>query len=459
MNNKKINRRDFLKLQASLALSSSSLLSVLGAFSPLKAAEFSDYKALVCIFLEGGNDAFNMIVPMGETAYNDYAQIRGTLSVPKTDLSALKDTGYGLYKMPGMQGLFNSDKLAVVANVGTLIQPVNKVEFENGVANPPQLFSHIDQQRQWMTSNSYVMEQSGWAARAANILSNNNDFTNISVDGSNFMQFGGEKPVFEISGEVNKFSNYGYADPDSYSDFEEILDQIIQNEPDNDHLLIKAYAQNQIKNIEYRESVSVALENATAFNFQSTLANEPGIPLAKQLETIAKLISVHSQLPDQPKRQIFFAKLHGFDHHALQAADHPLKLEYLNNAILEFQTALDSMQLSDQVTTFTASDFGRSLVPNGNGTDHGWGGHALVLGGAVGGGEIYGEIPELKIAQNGYTSDYISNSGRVIPTLSTEQYFATLASWFGAYTEEELETIFPNLGPFSPKNLGFMGTS
>lgn len=456
MEKKKITRRDFLKLQASLALSSSSLLSVLGAFTPLKADEFSDYKALVCLFLEGGNDAFNMIVPMGDTAYDDYAQIRGTLAVPKTELQPLKNTGYGLYKMPDMQTMFENDKLAVIANVGTLIQPVDKVEFENGVANPPQLFSHIDQQRQWLTANSHEMEQSGWAARAANELSNSNDFTNISVDGSNFLQFGGGKPAFEISGEVNKFSNYGYADPDSYLDFDEILDRIIQNEPDNEHLLIKAYAQNQIKNIEYRDVVSDALSNAAAFDFQSSLANEPGIPLAKQLETIAKLISVHSQLPDAPKRQIFFAKLHGFDHHALQAADHPLKLEYLNNALLEFQQAIESMQLANQVTTFTSSDFGRSLVPNGNGTDHGWGGHALVLGGAVNGGSIYGDIPELKIEQNGYTSNYISNSGRVIPTISTEQYFATLASWFGAYTSDELERIFPNLQSFALKNLGFV---
>ncbi|HEO99260.1 MAG TPA: DUF1501 domain-containing protein [Epsilonproteobacteria bacterium] len=456
MRSKTMDRRDFLKLQASLALSSSSLLSLLGAFSPLKAEELSDYKALVCVFLEGGNDAFNMIVPTSTAAYNDYAKIRGSLSVPKDALLPLKNTDYGLFNMPAMQEMFNADKLAIIANVGTLIRPVTKEEFESGIAHPPQLFSHIDQQKQWMTANSHTIELSGWAARAANLLENRSDFTNISVDGSNFMQSGGEKPVFEISGDIHSFDSYGYAEPDSKAAFDGILDQIIQREVESEHLLVKAYADNQIKNIDYRTSVSEALEGASDFRFVSTLDNEPGVPLAKQLEMIARLISVHTQLPNAPKRQIFFARLHGFDHHALQAADHPLKLNYLNSVLREFQDAIESMQLSEQVTTFTASDFGRSLVPNGNGTDHGWGGHALVMGGAVKGGRIYGEIPELKMTAGGYTSDYITKTGRVIPTTSAEQYLATLASWFGPYSTSELERIFPNLNSFMEKNLGFI---
>ncbi|MDM5271393.1 DUF1501 domain-containing protein [Sulfurovum sp. zt1-1] len=456
MKSKTMNRRDFLKLQASLALSSSSLLSLLGAFSPLQAASFSDYKALVCIFLEGGNDAFNMVVPTTTTGYDDYKLIRGDISVPKDELLPLKNTDYGLYNMPAMQEMFNADKLAIIANVGTLVRPITKIEFEAGIANPPQLFSHIDQQKQWMSANSNRLEKSGWAAKAANLLENLNDFTNISVDGSNFMQFGGDKPAFEISGDIHPFNNYGYSDPDSKISFDEILHQIIQREVESDHILIKAYADNQIQNIAYRESVSQAMENALEFNFTSTLDDEPGIPLAKQLEMIAKLISVHAQLPGSPKRQIFFARLHGFDHHDLQTIDHPLKLNYLNNVLQEFQDAITSMQLSDQVTTFTASDFGRSLVPNGNGTDHGWGGHALVMGGAVKGGQIYGEFPELTVVSGEYTSEYITNSGRVIPTTSAEQYLATLASWFGSYSDSELEIIFPNLNNFNEKNLGFI---
>lgn len=451
-----MDRRDFLKLQASLALSSSSLLSLLGSVTSLKAEELTDYKALVCVFLEGGNDAFNMIVPTATAAYNDYAKIRGSLSVPQDQLLSLKDTGYGIFNMTSMQTMFNSDKAAIIANVGPLIRPINKQEFEANIANPPQLFSHIDQQKQWMTANSNTIEQSGWAARAANHLSYNNDFTNISVDGSNFMQFGGDKPTFDISGTIKPFNNYGYTDTDSSADFQDLLFNIMQRDTENENLLVKAYAQNQVKNVDYRENVSEAMNNAAPFNFQSKLDGESGVPFAKQLEMIAKLISVHSQLPDAPKRQIFFARLHGFDHHALQASDHPLKLNYLSNALQEFQDAIDSMQLSDQVTTFTASDFGRSLVPNGNGTDHGWGGHALVMGGSVKGGQVYGEIPELKVAADGFTSDYITQSGRVIPTTSVEQYLATLALWFGGYDESELETIFPNLSSFVEKNLGFL---
>ncbi|MCO4846243.1 MAG: DUF1501 domain-containing protein, partial [Sulfurovum sp.] len=272
MKPKHITRRDFLKLNASLALSSSSLLSILGAFSPAKAATLTDYKALVCVFLSGGNDSFNMIVPTSETAYDDYQKIRGTLSVPKDQLLSLKNTNYGIYNMPQMREMFNNDKLAVIANVGTLIKPIDKYEFAAGVANPPQLFSHIDQQKQWMVANSSTIEQSGWAAKAANTLINNNDFTNISVDGSNFMQFGGEKPPFEISSVIDKFNNYGYInDAISSNDFDEILHQIIQRETENDNLLIKAYASNQITNISYRESVSDALNSASDLTFSSTL--------------------------------------------------------------------------------------------------------------------------------------------------------------------------------------------
>lgn len=452
-----MTRRDFLKLNASLALSSSSLLSILGAFSPVKAATFTDYKALVCVFLAGGNDSFNMIVPTSEIEYDDYQKIRGTLSIPKDQLLSLKNTNYGIYNMPQMQEMFNRDSLAVIANVGPLIKPIDKYAFAAGVANPPQLFSHIDQQKQWMMANSSAIEQSGWAAKTANTLLNDNDFINISVDGSNFMQFGGEKPSFEISGSIDKFNNYGYVnDSISSNDFDEILHQIIQRETDHENLLIKNYAENQIKNIYYRENISDALKNANDLTFTSTLPNESGTPLVKQLELIAKLISIHSELPNTPKRQIFFARLHGFDHHALQSTDHPKKLKYLNDALNEFQNALNGMNLSDNVTTFTASDFGRSLVPNGNGTDHGWGGHALVMGGAVKGGKIYGNIPEVKLTENGYTSDYITQSGRVIPTTSVEQYLATLASWFGVSSPDELETIFPNINSFDTKNLGFI---
>ncbi len=452
-----MNRRNFLKLNASLALSSSSLLSVLGAFTPAHAEALTDYKALICVFLEGGNDAYNMIVPTSDIAYTDYQKIRGTLSIPKDQLLPLKNTDYGIFNMPNMQEMFNNDKLAIVANVGTLIRPINKHEFETGAINPPQLFSHIDQQKQWMTATSSTIEPSGWAAKAANNLPHNNDFTNISVDGSNFMQSGGEKPTLEISGTIGRFNNYGYVnDATSSSDFDEILHKIINREGDHENLLVKAYADNQVKNISYRESISDALENTADFNFTSTLDNESGTPFAKQLEFIAKLISIREELPTSPKRQIFFARLHGFDHHALQTTDHPQKLKYLNDALSEFQTALDSIGLSDQVTTFTSSDFGRSLVPNGNGTDHGWGGHAIVMGGAVKGGQIYGSIPELKIENAGYTSEHITDNGRVIPTLSAEQYLATITSWFAEYSEDQLESIFPNLVNFNEKNLGFI---
>jgi uncharacterized protein (DUF1501 family) len=459
MKTTQINRRDFLKLNASLVLSSSTLLSLLGALQPAKAAttNYTDYKALVCVFLEGGNDAFNMMVPTSDIAYDNYQKIRGTLSVPKEQLLPLKNTDYGIFNMPQLQEMFNNDKLAIVANVGTLIRPINKNEFETGIANPPQLFSHIDQQKQWMTSNSSTIEQSGWAARTANTFPNNNDFTNISVDGSNFMQSGGQKPTFEISGTINRFNNYGYVnDPVSSSDFDEILHKIIDREVDHENLLVKAYAQNQIKNIAYREDISDAIENAGDFTFTSTLDNETGTPFAKQLELIAKLISIREELPGSPKRQIFFARLHGFDHHDFQVADHPKKLKYLNDALSEFQATLDTLGLSDKVTTFTSSDFGRSLVPNGNGTDHGWGGHTIVMGGAVKGGKIYGPVPELKMDTNGYTSDYITDNGRVIPTLSTEQYLATITSWFTGYSESQLENIFPNLVNFNEKNIGFI---
>jgi uncharacterized protein (DUF1501 family) len=450
MKNRKINRRDFLKYNAALALNSMSLLSILGSFDKVQASTSDDYKALVCIFLEGGNDGYNMLVPTSNIDYDNYKKIRGTLALSKDSLLGNiphHNKTYGFHQsMSDIHKLYENGKLAVLANVGTLVHPTTKVEYENEQNLPFHLFSHSDQTKIWMAGNSKQTEKSGWAARLANTLPNNNNFTNISVGGNNFLQSGGDKSSLEISYTIDSFDNFNSLA------FSNLYQKILARDKNNQNRLIQAYANLEENNINYRNSIVSALSTAKDFNFQSRIHCVSDInSFYKQMEFIAKLISVSAQMPGSPRRQIFFAKLRHWDTHDKQMEKHAKLLEYLSQTMYEFQSTMDFLNISDKVTTFTSSEFGRSLVPNNNGTDHGWGSHALIMGGAVNGGKIYGDIPELEHSGGQYTSPYITDSGRVIPTTSIEQYFAKLGEWFDIPVDK-LNDIFPNLQAFSYMN-------
>ncbi len=452
---KYINRRDFLKLLAATAAASSPLFSLFGASGNSYAATIgSEYKAIVCVLLEGGADSFNMVVPRSGQAYAEYTTIRENMALVNTSLKPLApvnyDDGveYGFHpKMNRMHTLFTEHKLAVIGNVGTLVQPVTKTQVENGAPVPNQLFAHNTQRDLWMTSNAAVAERAGWAARLADIFDNSSELFNVTVGGKNLMQTGGAQKAFEFGGgDIYAFDDfYAFRDDGALG---EAYRQILGQNSANAHKLINTFADSQQQSIGLSNELSGVFNNAATFTGFSNGVHETGTPLGKQLQAVARMLSIKDDLPGTPRRQIFFVNQHDWDTHAgaLDAESH--KVAYLDESLGAFADALVQLGLEDQVTTCTISDFGRSITPNGAGTDHGWGGHTYVMGGAVQGGDIYGVMPQIKANSPDAIGD------RVIPTTSVEQYLATIATWFGA-SDTDLDVIFPNLSSFSTRNLGF----
>ena len=451
---RKINRREFIKLSAAAAVSSP-LFPLSGSINRAQAANTGGgYKAIVCILLEGGSDSFNMVVPGSGQAYTDYATIRENMALAGNSLRVLSpatyddNVEYGFHpKMERMHTLFEDGKLAVIGNVGTLIEPVTKAQVEAGAPVPGQLFAHNTQRDLWMTANAATIEGAGWAARLADIFDPSSELFNITVGGKNLMQTGGVHQAFEFDGgDIYAFDDfYAFRDDGALG---ETYRQLLDQNSVNSNKLIKAFADYRLRSIRQSNELSEVFNNASTFNGFSGGVHETGMPLGLQLEAVAKMLSVKDDLPGNPGRQIFFVNQHDWDTHssALGAESH--KVAYLDESLGAFADALVQLGLENQVTTCTLSDFGRSITPNGAGTDHGWGGHAYVFGGAVQGGDIYGTMP--KIEAN--SPDAITD--RVIPTTSVEQYLATIATWFGA-TNNEVNVIFPNLNSFPVSNLGF----
>lgn len=453
MTTKKMNRREFLKWNIAAALGSSTLYSTLGAMQNVYAAGAGgDYKALVCVFLLGGNDSFNMITPRSGSAYNEYAAARGNLTVGQNNLlpiSAANTSGveYGVNGvMPEVQQLYKQGNLAVVANVGPLAAPTTATQYTNkSVPLPPQLFSHNDQQTAWMAANSAVISNTGWAGRLADLLYSQGvkvpPSLNVSVGNTNMWQTGdivnqftiSEKGITPLKAKTSKFSGQA------------AYEALLKKSKSSYHSMVSQYAITQGNSIISSELVSNAL-SATSDSLQTSFP--AGNKLASKLQMVARMIGARNALGSQ--KQVFFVSMSGWDTHGGQAKDHPGLLGELSEALGAFNTAMADMGVSDKVTTFTASDFGRTLTTNGDGTDHGWGGHALVMGGAVAGGEIYGQMPTL--ARGG--PDEVDNS-RIVPTTSVDEYSATLARWFGV-SDSDLDLVFPNLHRFNNRNLGFM---
>jgi len=456
--NATLKRRDFLKRSALLSLGSSSLYATLSGLSRVHALSgpVDDYKALVCVFLFGGNDSFNMLVPRSMSEYDTYAATRLSLAIKREDLLPItpsNPTGvdFGLHpNLTELQTLFADGNLALLGNTGALIEPATKLQVLNkSIALPPQLFSHNDQQN-FVMSLQENKPQQGWASRMAERLidvnSNVSLSTNITLSGANTWQGGGNTSPYSLNA-AGVESLWGL-NPASTDDFEQarraVFNRLLSQSPE--HLFAREFAKVQARAIELGSQISGALDNApaitTAFNTNSSLA--------RNLHMIARLISQGQSLG--MKRQIFFVGIGDYDTHGDQVRRQPLLMTELSQALNAFYNATVELGLQDNVTAFTASEFGRTLTSNGDGTDHGWGGHQMVVGGAVRGGSIYGTMPELAIGSN----DDIGE-GRIIPTTSTDQYAATLASWFGM-DSADIASIFPNLVNFDSANLGFMAS-
>jgi len=428
-----------------------------GAATPGTAAAIaSDYKALVCVFLQGGNDANNLIVPTG-AGYAGYAAARSNLALPSGSLLSLATKTsdgrtFGLHpSMAEFATLFGSGKAALLANVGTLVVPTTLAQYEGRtVPLPPQLFSHLDQQVQWQHSVPDRVATTGWGGRIADLVNafntNNRISMSISLAGTNFFQVGNRVTQYAVtnSGAVTFAGNTGGNNALSYQAQKDLFNQ---SSPGLFETAFAGISGSSIVNSDFLNSVLAGAPTlATAF---------PNTTLGNQLKMVARLIGASPSLG--LKRQVFFVQLGGWDLHASQVDQtnqimgaHASLFQQVSQALSAFYTATGELGAANQITAFTASDFGRTYRSNGDGSDHGWGNHQLVVGGAVKGGNIYGKMPDLTI--NGPDD---TGQGRWIPSTSVDEYAATLATWFGV-SAADLPTVLPNISRFAKPNLGFL---
>jgi uncharacterized protein (DUF1501 family) len=411
------------------------------------------YRALVCVFLFGGNDGNNLVVPLSSSGYDAYASARKELALPSANLlpvATKNNVAYGLHPMLSeLQGLFNSSRLAILANVGTLVAPITRADYQaQTLAIPANLFSHSDQQMQWQTAEFNGPGSTGWAGRAADAIEQAgfNQGASlpafISVAGNNIMGIGEntQAATFAPGGTLGlRGFNDTAADKARLASAQEILTL------DTGLKLVQAANSIVTRGIQNADELAKAMNGAPAL-----LTSFPKSSLAAQLEQVAKIIQVRDKLG--LRRQIFFCSLGGFDTHTAQLNAQENLFTQVSQALAAFYNATEELGVSDSVTTFTESDFGRTLQPNTNsGTDHAWGNHHLILGASVKGGDLYGTFPHLALGG----PDDTDTRGRWIPPISLDQYGATMASWFGV-PGPSLTTVFPNLNNFQKQNLEFM---
>lgn len=408
------------------------------------------YRALVCVFLYGGNDAFNLLVPTSSAPYADYLAARQNLAVDVQDLLPivpLTSDGhdYGMHPACAeLRTLFDAGRLAIVRNVGSLVRPLTKAQYQAGtVAVPPHLFSHSDQQFQWQTSHADSPENVGWGGRLADAAGGLNPGAqiamNLSIAGSNTFQVGRSTLPYNlgVNGAIALNGLFQNWNQERTAAFEMLLDAAHPNR------LARQFARVQREAIEMQSLITAGLAAAPAL---ATVF--PATGLGNQLRMAARMIAARASF--NVSRQVFFVSRGGFDTHDRQNEDQPVLYGDVSASLAAFQAAMAELGVAGDVTLFTASDFGRTLTSNGDGSDHGWGSHQLVLGGAVRGGDLYGTMPSLAM---GGPDDV--GGGRILPTTSVDQYSATLARWFGL-TEPELATVFPNLANFASSDAGFM---
>ncbi|PID65384.1 MAG: hypothetical protein CR975_07310 [Gammaproteobacteria bacterium] len=448
-----------------------------------------DYRALVCIDLKGGNDGFNTVIPTGSgtgaDSYEDYQSARGGvfneknnaqgIALPETDILPLTTpTGQarlGIHNsMPEVQQLFNRGKAGVVANVGTLVRPTDKNDYQNGMHPlPAHLFSHSDQQMLWLAPSADSHLRQGWGGRLADKFSAthaNVDLPmNISTGGENVFQVGQQSMPFFVEGK-GAISLRFAPQPNGVckrsrgqcESFQKLLSHRY-NHPlrqANADILTRAIARNTL--------LDDALKNVTindtlfepfwaAFGVAKSDQHFGKLPkIAQQLFLIARLIRVQSVLA--MRRQTFYARMGGYDTHDAILTKQAKLLAELSKSIGAFQQVLASMDMQDKVTTFTASEFGRTTSSNGDGSDHGWGSHHFVIGGAVKGGRLFGRLPQLSPeADNPDNAKW----GQIIPTLAADQYAVTLARWFGL-PDSDIASVFPNLAYMTGKKLAIAGS-
>ncbi len=446
------SRRSFLNYAAMAAGGSALGLRPFGAMNAL-AQTTSDYRALVCVFLFGGNDSNNMLVPYDSTGYANYASLRGPLALGRSSLRPLSPTpNFAVHpNLPEVQALYNSGKLAFLTNVGTLIEPTTQAQFlANQGTRPSNLFSHPDQQLEWQNQAISGRTRSGWAGRIADRLNvQYNSGAQVpmicSLDGATIFCNGESTQPMSLGSQG--------AVPPYCADGQYCASrlQTAQQLATMSSGVSLVQADNDITTNAYRYNTILMDAMNSAGGIQTAFPTSGGNPFGAQLKQVAQLMQVHSALG--VKRQIFFVGGGDFDTHGSQLQIQASLLSQLSPALSAFYSATEELGLASSVTTFTCSDFSRAFQPNSaNGSDHAWGGHHIIMGGAVQGGRMYGKFPTLALGG----PDDSDKNGRWIPTTSSAQYAATLAQWFGV-ASADLSYVLPSLGNFSQANLGFLG--
>jgi uncharacterized protein (DUF1501 family) len=440
------SRRHFLAHAAALAAGTSL------AARPTLAAPLigSDYRALVCVFLYGGNDGNNMLVPMDAAGYAAYAKARGSgaggLTLQASALAPLQGTTLGLHgALAPLAEVWNQGRLAIQANVGTLVKPLTMAQARAGGADvPPNLLSHDDQQNQWQQGVSGTTGNTGWGGRVADLQAASAVPMVLSVSGNNVFMNGAINDGLSV-GSGNGFAIKGFGNTPTTNPLFRLYSSLLG--------LPYANAQEHAAASVLGQAIQASTALNTALGATGSTAglfNGLNGSLAQQLLTVAKMIEARQSLGST--RQIFFVSLGGFDTHNDQLNQQNALFAQLGPALKAFHDATQQLGVASQVTTFTASDFGRTLQPaSGGGTDHAWGNHQFVIGGAVRGG-LYGRMPQLVLGG----PDDTAEEGRWLPTTSVDQMSATLAAWFGVGSADLLN-VFPHLSNFSQRNLGYFG--
>lgn len=458
----KHSRRQFLGSLPCLALGTTTLYSSLINLKAMNSIIGStslvggEYKALVCLLLSGGNDSYNMLIPRGNTEYAEYAAVRGDLAIAQDDILPInpEETDgreFGLHpNMTGLQGIFEQGNAAFISNVGTLVEPSTKNGIQSGTTQLPLgLLSHSDQVMHWQTAFPQDRSTVGWGGKMADILKSMNEDSgvsmNISLGGNNLFQRGEEITEYAINADGGvAIAGWNEQAPFLQMMTEDITDMMNKQYED---VFRDSYTGVLKRSVESNEVFNNAIEGTT---ITTPFANSQ---LSQKMRMIAQSIAARNELG--AKRQIFFVDIGGFDNHDELINAHGNLMNVVDDALTSFYAATEELGVSDCVTTFTISDFARTLTSNGNGTDHAWGGNSIVMGGAVKGKNMYGTYPMLNLG-----NDLELGGGILIPTTSADEYFAEMALWFGI-SPNDLSQILPNIGNFydvgsSDRPLGFM---
>jgi uncharacterized protein (DUF1501 family) len=445
------SRREFLRRTAAVSVTgvAAPWALNLAAIGEAAAQNANDYKALVCVFLYGGNDHGNTLVPYDSTTYDSYRSLRGTLA---TDRGALGGTvlvpdvalgggrQYALApQLTRLKAIFDAGRMGVLLNIGTLLQPTTKAQYDAGsVPLPPRLFSHNDQQSVWQASHPEGAT-SGWGGRMGDLFASGNGgaiFTAVSVAGNAVYLSGRSAVQYQVTTK-GSVAIQGLTDVFGSSAAAQAMRTLMTSSATGD-----AFELEHARVVQRSIDADAALRAALG----APPAGFPSTNLGKQLAMVARIIAARDQL--EVKRQVFFVSLGGFDNHDSLLAKHPGLLTQVADALAAFDASMIALGTSSQVTTFTGSDFGRTLASNGDGSDHGWGGFQFVMGGAVRGKRFYGTPP-----QPGDDGPDDVGQGRMLPTMAVDQLASTLATWMGV-SDGDLATVVPGIGNYGVRDLG-----